>query len=69
VNKAAYSFDRNQSTAKLTPEAQPKLDKLLLETTQVLKERAGKGGADMSMEHHDSYSYGRRVHQNRQPYA
>jgi hypothetical protein len=46
-------WSKQSSTGKLTPEAQVKLSKLLLETSQVLKEMAMKGGGKMQMEHHN----------------
>ncbi len=46
-------WSKQCSTGKLTSEAQTKLSELLLETSQVLKELAGKGVGEMHMEHHN----------------
>jgi hypothetical protein len=44
-------WSKQSGTGKLTPEAQAKLSELLLQTSQVLKEMAMKGGGEMQMEH------------------
>ena len=44
-------WSKQSGTGKLSPEAQVKLSALLLETSQVLKEMAMKGGGEMQMEH------------------
>ncbi len=46
-------WSKQSGTGKLTPEAQVKLSKLLLETSRVLKEMVMKSGAEMKMEHHN----------------
>ena len=46
-------WSKQNGTGKLTPEAQAKLSELLLETSQVLKEMAMKGGGEMKMEHYN----------------
>jgi len=46
-------WSKQTSTEKLTPQAQAELSKLLLETSQVLKEMAGKSSGEMDMDHHN----------------
>ncbi len=46
-------WSKQSGTGKLTPEAQVKLSELLLETSQVLRDMAMKGGGEMQMEHHN----------------
>ena len=46
-------WSKQYDTEKLTPEARAELSKLLLETSQMLKEMAGKIDSKMHMEHYN----------------
>ena len=46
-------WSKQSSTEKMTAEAQAELSKLLLETSRVLKEMAGKSSGEMDMDHHN----------------
>ena len=45
-------WSKQSSTAKLTPEAQAELSRLLMEASLALKEMAGKNSGEMDMDHH-----------------